>query len=64
MVECMPNIIISHNHPSHDPTPSPEDVAITRTIVQAGKLLGIDVLDHVVIGGDGFVSLKEKGLGF
>jgi len=58
-------IIVVHNHPSGDPTPSPEDVAVTREIVQAGKLLDIDVLDHLVIGaGDKFVSLKERGLGF
>jgi DNA repair protein RadC len=58
-------MIIAHNHPSGDPTPSPEDVAVTREIVQAGKLLDIDVLDHLVIGaGQKFVSLKERGLGF
>jgi DNA repair protein RadC len=59
-------IIVVHNHPSGDPTPSPDDVAVTRAIVQAGKLLDVDVLDHLVIGtGDGkWVSLKEKGLGF
>jgi DNA repair protein RadC len=57
-------IIIAHNHPSTDPTPSPEDVSVTRAIVQAGKLLDVDVLDHVVIGLDRWVSLKEKGLGF
>jgi len=58
-------LIVAHNHPSGDPTPSPEDVAVTREIVTAGKLLDIDVLDHVVIGaGTKFVSLKERGLGF
>lgn len=57
-------VIVVHNHPSGDPTPSPEDVALTRAIVQAGKLLDVDVLDHLVIGGGKFVSLKEKGLGF
>ncbi|MBI5304281.1 MAG: DNA repair protein RadC [Chloroflexi bacterium] len=58
-------LIVAHNHPSGDPTPSPEDVAVTREIVQAGKLLDIDVLDHLVIGaGTKFVSLKERGLGF
>ena len=49
---------------STDPTPSPEDIALTRAIVQAGKLLDIDVLDHLVIGNQRFVSLKERGLGF
>lgn len=58
-------LIIAHNHPSGDPTPSPEDVAVTSEIVKAGKLLDIDVLDHLVIGaGQKFVSLKERGLGF
>ena len=57
-------VIVTHNHPSGDPTPSPEDVALTRAIVQAGKLLDIDVLDHLVIAGGRYVSLKEKGLGF
>ncbi|HMQ52787.1 MAG TPA: DNA repair protein RadC [Anaerolineae bacterium] len=57
-------IIVAHNHPSGDPTPSPEDVQVTRSIVQAGQLLGIDVLDHLVIGHQRFVSLKERGLGF
>ncbi len=62
VIESAPSIIISHNHPSSDPTPSPEDVSITRELVQAGKLLGIDLLDHVVIGGDRWVSLKERKL--
>lgn len=58
-------IILAHNHPSGDPTPSPEDAAITREIVKAGHLLDIELLDHLVIGaGDKFVSLKERGLGF
>jgi DNA repair protein RadC len=57
-------IIVAHNHPSGDPDPSPEDVAITRRIVEAGHLLGIEVLDHLVIGHQRFVSLKERGLGF
>ena len=61
VIEAVPNIILVHSHPSGDPQPSPEDVSITRQIVQAGKLLGIEVLDHVVIGGDSVVSLKERG---
>jgi hypothetical protein len=47
-----------------DPTPSPDDITLTRAIVQAGKLLDIDVLDHLIIGGGRFVSLKERGVGF
>ena len=62
VMEAVPSIIVCHNHPSTDPTPSPEDAAITREIAQAGKLLGIELLDHVVIGGERFVSLKERGL--
>ena len=62
VIDSAPSIVIVHNHPSQDPTPSPEDVSITRELVEGGKLLGIDLLDHVVIGGDKFVSLKEKKL--
>ena len=62
VIEAVPSIIVSHNHPSGDPTPSPEDVACTRELAQAAKLLGIELLDHIVIGGDRFVSLKERGL--
>jgi DNA repair protein RadC len=57
-------VIVIHNHPSGDPTPSPDDVAVTRAIVQAGKLLDMEVLDHLVIGQGKWVSLKERGLGF
>jgi DNA repair protein RadC len=57
-------LIVVHNHPSGDPTPSPEDIALTRTIIDAGNLLDIEVLDHLVIGKGRFVSLKAKGLGF
>jgi DNA repair protein RadC len=58
------SIIVAHNHPSGDPTPSPDDISLTRGIVQAGKLLDITVLDHIIIGSDRFKSLKEGGLGF
>jgi len=59
-------LIVVHNHPSGDPTPSPDDVTVTRAIVQAGKLLDVDVLDHMIIGQGqaNWVSLKERGLGF
>jgi len=57
-------IIVAHNHPTGDPSPSPEDVAVTRQIVQAGKLLGIDVLDHLIIGQGRWVSMRERRLGF
>ena len=62
VVEAAPSIIISHNHPSGDPTPSPEDVAVTRDLVAAGKLLDVEVMDHIVIAGDRYVSLKERKL--
>jgi len=57
-------LIVVHNHPSGDPTPSPDDVAVTRAFVQAGKLVDVDVLDHLIIGLGKFVSMKERGLGF
>jgi DNA repair protein RadC len=60
-----PSVIIVHNHPSGSPDPSPEDVRVTQQTVDAGKLLDIDVLDHLIIGKGGqFVSLKERRLGF
>lgn len=59
------SILMVHNHPSGDPTPSPEDIALTRAVVQVGKLLDIEVLDHIVIGNhQNYVSFKERGLGF
>ena len=64
VAENAPAILIAHCHPSGDPTPSPDDVAVTRAIVQAGKLLDIDVLDHVIVCLNRYTSLKEKGLGF
>jgi DNA repair protein RadC len=57
-------IIVAHNHPSGDSTPSPEDVEVTRQLVDAGNLLDIEVLDHLIIGQQRFVSLRERGLGF
>ena len=55
------SLICFHNHPSGNPTPSQEDIEVTRRLVECGKLLGIDVLDHIVIGDNTYVSLKEKG---
>jgi DNA repair protein RadC len=58
-------VIVAHNHPSGDPNPSPEDVALTRQLVEAGDLLGVEVLDHIVAGsGSRWISLRERGLGF
>lgn len=60
-----PSIIVVHNHPSGDVSPSPEDIAVTRQIVEAGKLIDVEVLDHLILGrGTVFASLKERGLGF
>jgi DNA repair protein RadC len=57
-------LIVAHNHPSGDATPSPEDVLVTHQIVAAGKLLDVDVLDHLVIGNGVWISLRQRGLGF
>ena len=59
-----PAILVCHNHPSGCTDPSPDDLAVTRAMVQAGKLLDIQLLDHLIIGGGRFVSLKERNLGF
>jgi DNA repair protein RadC len=56
-------LILCHNHPSGDPTPSAEDLAVTRQIIEAGRLLDIDVLDHLIIGHGRYVSLRERGIG-
>jgi DNA repair protein RadC len=57
------SVIIAHNHPSGDPAPSPEDRRVTQTLSEAGKLLGVDVLDHVILGeGETFRSLKQLGV--
>ncbi|EOO64346.1 DNA repair protein RadC [Bacillus cereus VD196] len=55
------SIICLHNHPSGDPTPSREDIAVTKRLVECGQIIGIEVLDHIIIGDHKFVSLKEKG---
>lgn len=57
-------LIVVHNHPTGDPSPSPEDISFTRSIVAVGKQLSIDVLDHLIIGHNRFTSLKERQLGF
>ena len=54
-------VILVHNHPSGDPSPSPEDLKITRRLVEVGELVGIEVLDHLIIGQQSYISLKEKG---
>ena len=57
-----PNVILAHNHPSGNPTPSPEDVKLTKDAAHAAEILSIDLLDHVIIGDGQFVSLKEQGV--
>ncbi|MDD4569371.1 MAG: DNA repair protein RadC [Tepidanaerobacteraceae bacterium] len=56
------SVLLVHNHPSGDPTPSKEDIEVTGRLVEAGKILGINVLDHIIIGNNHIISLKEKGL--
>ena len=55
------NIIVMHNHPSGDPTPSREDILVTERAKEAGKLIGIDILDHIIVGDGRYCSLKERG---
>ncbi len=55
-------IIVAHNHPSGDPTPSKEDIQVTQRLVKAGKIMDIQILDHIIIGDNNFVSMKEKEL--
>ena len=55
-------IILMHNHPSGDPAPSPEDIAVTKRVAQAGMLLGITLVDHIIIGDRSYISLKERGI--
>jgi DNA repair protein RadC len=62
--EGCPNIIAVHNHPSGDPSPSAEDAALTKLMVEAGKLLGVELVDHIVIARRGFVSLRDRKMGF
>lgn len=58
------SFLLSHCHPSGEPTPSPEDVRVTERLVHVGELLDIPMLDHIVVGRDAWVSMKERGLGF
>lgn len=56
------SLILVHNHPSGDPTPSQEDINITRRLVEGGKILGIEVVDHIIIGDGKYISLKDRGI--
>lgn len=61
---CAPRVLLVHNHPSGDVTPSPDDLSLTATAIAAGRLLDVEVLDHVIVGGATFVSLRDKGSAF
>lgn len=61
VVQQAPGLIVAHNHPSGDPTPSPDDHSLTRQLAQAGSMLGVRVVDHIVIGGSSFYSFRESG---
>ena len=56
------SLVLAHNHPSGDVSPSQDDINLTRRLVQAGEIMGIDILDHVIVGKDDFLSLRERGL--
>lgn len=62
--EGCPSIIVVHNHPSGDPTPSADDVLLTKELVEAGRILGVELVDHVVLARSGAFSMKDRGLGF
>lgn len=61
MKRCSASIICVHNHPSGDSSPSPEDIELTKRLVQAGKVVGIELLDHLIIAGSSYLSLNERG---
>jgi DNA repair protein RadC len=56
------SVVLAHNHPSGDPEPSEDDITITKRLIEAGKILGVEVIDHIIVGKNGFFSFKEKGL--
>ena len=62
ITESAAAVIVLHNHPSGNSEPSAEDIAVTQQLVNAGKLLGIPVLDHIIIAGEGYTSLRERGV--
>jgi DNA repair protein RadC len=62
IVATAASIIVAHNHPSENPEPSQEDLAITKQIVEAGKIVGVPVYDHIIFAGDSFTSFAERGL--
>jgi DNA repair protein RadC len=54
-------VLLVHNHPSGDPSPSAEDIRMTKQLVEAGSILGVEVLDHIIVGKEGYLSLREAG---
>ena len=60
----VPRLILAHNHPSGDPTPSPDDLNLTASAIAAGRLLDIEVLDHVIVAGSSYVSLRDRTIAF
>ncbi len=62
VVASAAGVIIVHNHPTGNPEPSREDTDLTVRFARCGELMGIDLVDHIIIGGDGFVSMRERGL--
>ena len=62
LTEHAASVIVFHNHPSGDPSPSPQDLAFTRQLVESGRTLGVEVLDHIIVAASGFVSLEQRGL--
>ena len=62
IVHSAASVVLAHNHPSGDPDPSEDDLTITKRLMEAGKILGIEVMDHIIIAKNGFLSFKEKGL--
>ena len=60
ILDAADSIIVAHNHPSGDPTPSDNDISVTKTIIAAGKIIGIDVIDHVVFAKDKYISIRER----
>src|SRR3990170_7216803 len=62
IVHCAASVVLAHNHPSGDPEPSEDDLKITKKLVDSGKMLGIEVLDHIIIAKNGYFSFKDRGL--
>ena len=56
------SVVLAHNHPSGDPEPSEDDLAMTKRLVETGKILGIEVIDHIIITKNGYLSFKDRGL--